>query len=122
MDDLCEAVGFTQRRVVKHLEGLTAHGLAIQKAGGSWVAADSVQGLPEPRPGNPALAGRRAPWGLVVSQPAGGGLLRLLVHAGRAGACVGLDLVREDLALEAAAVNGASGGPLVSGRAGLFAG
>ncbi|MFE4304863.1 hypothetical protein ACFRR6_02105 [Streptomyces sp. NPDC056891] len=56
VEELCEAVGFTERTVVKHLEGLAAHGLAVQGAGGGWVASDAVQGLPEPRPGNPALA------------------------------------------------------------------
>lgn len=61
VEELCEAVGFTQRTVVKHLEGLAAHGLAIQRAGGGWVAADAVQGLPIPRPGDPALAGRPVP-------------------------------------------------------------
>lgn len=54
--ELCEAVGFTERTVLKHLEGLAAHGLAVQGVGGGWVAADAVQGLPEPRPGNAALA------------------------------------------------------------------
>lgn len=39
------------------------------------------------------------------------GLLCLAVNAGRAGACVGLDVLREHLALQAAAVDGLPGGP-----------
>ncbi|MFC6134640.1 hypothetical protein [Streptomyces spororaveus] len=57
VEELCEAVGFTQRTVAMHLEGLAAHGLAVQVAGG-WRAADAVQGLPAPRPGEPVLAAR----------------------------------------------------------------
>ncbi|MEU9420195.1 hypothetical protein [Streptomyces sp. NPDC048272] len=60
MEELCAAVGFAQRTVAKHLEGLAGHGLALQGAGGGWVAVGGVQRLPEPRPADPALA-RSAP-------------------------------------------------------------
>ncbi|MFB7836235.1 hypothetical protein [Streptomyces sp. NPDC056056] len=56
VEELCAAVGFAQRTVAKHLEGLAGHGLALQGAGGGWVAVGGVQGLPEPRPADPALA------------------------------------------------------------------
>ncbi|MFD4243617.1 hypothetical protein ACFWP3_18770 [Streptomyces sp. NPDC058525] len=56
VEELCQAAGFAQRTVAKHLEGLAGHGLAVQGAGGGWTAAGVVQGLPEPRPGDPALA------------------------------------------------------------------
>ncbi|MFD6500561.1 hypothetical protein [Streptomyces goshikiensis] len=55
VEELCQAAGFAQRTVAKHLEGLAGHGLAVQGAGGGWAAAGVVQGLPEPRPGEPAL-------------------------------------------------------------------
>lgn len=57
VEELCAVVGFTQRTVLKHLEGLAAHGLAVQGAGGGWAAAGAARGLPDPRPGTPALAG-----------------------------------------------------------------
>ncbi|MFE2850226.1 hypothetical protein ACFXJO_03735 [Streptomyces lavendulae] len=64
VEELCKAVGFTQRTVIKHLEGLAAYGLAVRGTGGGWVAADTVQahmpkarGLPDPRHGVPVPAG-----------------------------------------------------------------
>ncbi|OEJ21697.1 hypothetical protein AR457_36255 [Streptomyces agglomeratus] len=57
VQELCDVVGFTQRTVLKHLEGLVGHGLAVQGAGGGWTATGPGRGLPDPRPGDPALAG-----------------------------------------------------------------
>ncbi|MFG2622509.1 hypothetical protein ACGFXC_33325 [Streptomyces sp. NPDC048507] len=57
VEELCAAVGFAQRTVAKHLEGLAGHGLAVQGTGGGWVAIGGVQGLPEPRPADPPPAG-----------------------------------------------------------------
>ncbi|MFJ5635288.1 hypothetical protein ACIQF5_21960 [Streptomyces goshikiensis] len=56
VEELCQAAGFAQRTVAKHLEGLAGHGLAVQGAGGGWAAAGVVAGLPEPRPGKLALS------------------------------------------------------------------
>ncbi|MFE9468585.1 hypothetical protein ACFYNW_34040 [Streptomyces virginiae] len=56
VEELCEAVGFTRRTVVQHLEGLAGHGLAARGADGGWVAVGAVPGVPEPRPEQTALA------------------------------------------------------------------
>ncbi|MFF9502355.1 hypothetical protein [Streptomyces sp. NPDC014656] len=44
VEELCEAVGFTPRTVARHLEGLAAHGLAVQEAGGGWSASQGPAG------------------------------------------------------------------------------
>ncbi|WP_412075674.1 hypothetical protein ACLF6K_07195 [Streptomyces xanthophaeus] len=67
VDELCEAVGYTQRTIVKHLEGLAGYGMAAQGAGGKWAATSKSQrdvaregGLPDAR------AGDREPAGMPV--------------------------------------------------------
>ncbi len=68
VEELCKVVGFTPRTIVKHLEGLAAHGLAARGAGGGWIAAELPQpyppqerALPDPRTGSRGLAGRSVP-------------------------------------------------------------
>ncbi|MFK0017416.1 hypothetical protein [Streptomyces sp. NPDC091027] len=61
VQDLCDAVGFTQRTVLKHLEGLAAHGLAALGPAGGWKAADPVRGLHDPLSRDPEPAGAVVP-------------------------------------------------------------
>lgn len=57
VQDLCDAVGFTPRTVLKHLKGLAAHGLAAQGPAGGWQAADPVRSLHDPLSRDPEPAG-----------------------------------------------------------------
>ncbi|MFF3844286.1 hypothetical protein [Streptomyces sp. NPDC002328] len=40
VQELCETVGYTERTIVKHLGGLSDHGLAVQRADGRWAPTD----------------------------------------------------------------------------------
>lgn len=40
VEELCEAVGYTQRTITKHLNGLLEHGLARQSPEGGWTTTD----------------------------------------------------------------------------------
>ncbi|WP_330279036.1 ArsR family transcriptional regulator [Streptomyces sp. NBC_00569] len=40
---LCEAVGYTKRTIMKHVDGLAQIGLAVQEADGRWAAVNRTQ-------------------------------------------------------------------------------
>ncbi|MEU8779541.1 hypothetical protein [Streptomyces sp. NPDC048606] len=58
MEELCQATGFAPRTTARHLQGLARHGLAVHGEHGDWVGVGLGEGVPQPRPENPAPVAR----------------------------------------------------------------